>query len=85
MTSYHAIRVDMENNAEDFWTDLRDAMPELAASLERNGCALVSYSIFARLDGLGAFNGEPSPLIDYGTSGEGYCDVIGGRHAVIAE
>lgn len=80
---YTAIRVDMECNGDEFWCDLREAMPHVAKSLERNGCAVVSHAVLMRLDSLGAFNGDPSPLIDYGTAGDGFCDVVSGRHAVI--
>lgn len=83
MNTYSAIRVDMENNAEDFWDDLRDALPHVAKSLTRNGCAVVSHAVLMRLDSLGAFTGNPSPLIDYGTEGDGFADVAGSRHEVI--
>jgi hypothetical protein len=85
MSEYHAIRVDMENNANDFWYDLRSAMPHVAGALERRGCVMVSPSVLKRLDSLGAFNGEPSPLIDYGTAGDGYTDVVAGCHGVLID
>jgi hypothetical protein len=81
-TTYHAIRVDSECNAEDFWSDLRERLPHVARSLERNDCAIVSEPVFDRLVGLGAFAGEPSPLIDYGTE---HGDVAACRHEVIDE
>ena len=37
----------------------------------------------AALTSLGAFAGEPSPLIDCGTAGDQYGDVVSGRHEVI--
>lgn len=82
-TTHTAIRVDMDNNAEEFWGDLRETMPHVAASLERNSCAVVSLDVLMRLDLLGAFNGQPSPLIDCGAEGDMFADVVGGRHEVI--
>jgi len=81
--SHTAIRVDMECNADEFWTSLRDARPDVAKSLERNGCAVVGAEALAALTSLGAFAGEPSPLIDCGTAGDQYGDVVSGRHEVI--
>ncbi len=83
MDEYHAIRVDPECNGDQFWADLRDVLPHVAKALEESGCALVSIAVLRRLDSLGAFNGEPSPLIDYGTSGSGFADVVAGRHQVL--
>lgn len=80
--THHAIRVDHECNADKFWGNLRDAIPGLAVSLKRNGCAVVSTAILSQLADLDAFDGEPSPLIDYGTEGQGYLDVVSDRHSV---
>lgn len=82
-TTYHAIRVDAENNADAFWVDLRNVLPHVAKSLERNDCAIVSHDLLMRIDSLGGFNGEPSPLIDCGTEGEMFSDVMACRHEVI--
>lgn len=83
--THHAIRVDMECNADEFWSDLREAMPHVARSLERNDCAVVSQAVLERLDSIGAFTGDPSPLIDYGSAGDGWSDVCASRHEVIEE
>lgn len=82
-TTYHAIRVDMENNAEDFWDDLREHLPHVAKALEQDDCAIVDYSLYMCLDSLGAFNGEPSPLIDCGSEGDQWDDVTAQRHQVL--
>lgn len=82
-TKYTAVRVDQECNGDKFWTDLRDSMPHVAKSLERNGCAIVSSAVMHELHTFGAFEGDPSPLIDYGSEGPGYADVVGGKHEVI--
>lgn len=83
MTTYHAVRVDHENNGDEFWADLRENLPHVAKSLEKNDCVVVSHGVLMRLDSLGAFNGTPSPLIDYGSEGDGYGDVVSGKHEVI--
>jgi hypothetical protein len=86
---FHAIRVDDENNAERWWDALREARPDIATSLERNGCAVVSDSVLHSLESLPGWSDGPeyakTPLIDYGDAGDGYGDVVAGRHQVFEE
>jgi len=83
MTAYHAIRVDAENNADSFWAGLRERLPHVAKSLERNDCAIVGEEIYGQLADLGAFDGDPSPLVDCGADGDMFADVAASRHEVI--
>lgn len=83
---YNAIRVDDECNADDFWWNLRERYPELAASLSNNGAALVSDWLLESLTNMGAFkeydDGPLTPLIDCGTEGPMFADVVAGKHSV---
>ncbi len=85
-TTFIAIRVDKENNAETFWAALRATYPVLARSLERNGAAVIESSLWRALAALPGFDDGPeygaTALIDCGSEGDQFGDVTAGAHQV---
>lgn len=85
-TTYTAIRIDFEYNAEEFWAALREAYPTFALSLERNGAAVIDARLWDTLAAMPGFDGgpeyAPEALIDCGGEGEQWADVVAGRHEV---
>lgn len=86
MGDYIAIRVDDENNAEEWWDAAREAAPKIAASLSRNNAAVVTRPVFDALAALPGFEDgpeyAPAALIDCGGEGDKWADVIGDKHGV---
>ncbi len=84
--NYIAVRVDDEYHADEFWAALRDRHPGFAASLARNGAAVIAAGLWDELASLPGFGGgpvyAPTALIDCGGEGDGWADVVGGRHSV---
>lgn len=83
---YIAVRVDAENNAETWWEAVREAYPDFARSLERNGAAVIRGNLWHALAALPGFEDgpayAPTALIDCGSDGDQWCDVVSARHAV---
>lgn len=86
-TTYHAVRVDEENNAELWWAELDAAYPEIAKSLRRNGCAVFHSGpgqVWDKLAALPGFSDGPEhardALIDCGSEGEQWASVTAQRH-----
>jgi hypothetical protein len=85
-TTYTAVRVEDEYNAEEWWDALREQFPEFARSLERNNAAVIASPLWDLLAGLPGFSGgpeyAPTALIDCGNEGDQWADVVGGKHRV---
>lgn len=88
-TEFFAVIVDLENNAEEWWTALRAAYPQLAAALEKNDCAVITQPVWDAVAALpGFFDGSAyarTALIDCGNTGEPWTDIVGGAHQVFEE
>jgi len=90
-TKYIAIRVDMECPAEGWWDSLREAAPRLADSLTRNEGAVIAAPLWGELVALPGWEEESEPeqglqpLIDCGSEGDQWSDVVGSRHEVFDE
>jgi hypothetical protein len=86
MKPYIAVRVDDENNADEWWGALREKYPAFAASLEKNGAAVIKDTLWDALTMLPGFADGPEyakyALIDCGGEGPMWADVTAGRHAV---
>ncbi len=84
--AYTAVRVEAEYNAEEWWDALRERYPNFARSLERNDAAVIAAPLWDDLASLPGFSGghdyAPTALIDCGGEGEGWDDVVAGRHQV---
>lgn len=89
MKTYKAVRVEEEYNAEAWWEALRERYPSLARSLERNGCAVIGAGAWDALAGLPGFGGgpeyAPNALIDCGSDGQLWADVVASPHQVFKE
>lgn len=85
-TTYIAVRVDSENNAEEWWDALRERYPRFAAALERDDAAVIAADLWPALAAAPGFATGPAhaetALIDCGSDGELWADVVGGRHQV---
>lgn len=83
--AYTAVRVEAENNAELWWEAVREAHPAFAASLGRNGVAVIDSRLWGPLAALPGFEGgpahAPAALIDCGGEGDQWADAVAGRHA----
>lgn len=87
MANYIAVRVDQENSGDVWWSFLRDRYPNFARSLEKNGVAVIEESLWKEL----AYKSPrfwdgpeyaPTPLIDCGSDGPQWEEVIVKRHQV---
>jgi hypothetical protein len=86
-TTHHiAVRIDVENNADEFWSHLFKVYPAFADSLSLNGAAVIDARLWESLVSLPGFDGGPEyapyALIDCGGEGEQWADVVAGRHQV---
>ena len=85
--TYIAVRVDDENNAETWWTALREQFPDFARSLARNGAAVIDAPLWDELAALPGFEDgpehAPTALIDCGSEGEQFADVVAGVHQYV--
>lgn len=88
-TKYTAIKVESEYNAEQWWEAVRDAAPTIAKSLERNGHAVVTESVYDALAALPGFAGgpeyAPTALIHCGSEEDQWGDVVSTKHGVFEE
>jgi hypothetical protein len=85
-SNYIAVRVDAENNAEQWWDAVREAYPDFATSLSRNGAAVIRQELWHQLAALPGFSDGPAyakdALIDCGYEGDQWGDVVSSRHSV---
>lgn len=83
-----AVKVDEENNADTWWSEMDEIYPHLAASLRQNGAAVISRKVWSDLEILDGWDDGPCyarlPLIDCGSEGDQWGDVVSGRHGVFA-
>jgi hypothetical protein len=84
--SYLAVLVDLENNADGWWTALREHYPRFARVLSHDGHAVIARNLWAQLEALPGFadgpDYAPTALIDCGNEGSRWADVVAGRHSV---
>jgi hypothetical protein len=84
--TYTAIRVEHEYNAEQWWDALREAYPVFAASLTSDSVAVIAAPLWDALAALPGFDGgpeyAPTALIDCGSGGDHWSDVVARRHSV---
>lgn len=86
MNSHIAIRVEAEYNAPEFWAALRQEYPALAQSLTKDGVAVIRSELWDTIASLPGFDGgpeyAPAAIIDCGSEGERWADVVACRHHV---
>lgn len=85
-TSYLAIRVDDENNADAWWCALDEHYPRFANSLRRNGQAVIAEALWKNLTVLPGYEDgpafAPTALLCAGSGSDLWCDVNAGTYAV---
>jgi hypothetical protein len=85
-TVYIAVRVDEENNAEEWWDALAECYPNFTRSLQRNEAAVIAASLWNDLASLPGFDDGPdyasTALIDCGSESAQWDDVVAGRYQV---
>ena len=57
--SYLAVLVDLENNADGWWTALREHYPRFARVLSHDGHAVIARNLWAQLEALPGFADGP--------------------------
>ncbi len=74
------VRVDTENNAEEWWSALTEAYPRFAASLRKHGAAVIAEPLWVALAALPGFKDgpeyAPTALIRHGDPSDGRHDVF---------
>lgn len=83
---YIAVRVDEENAACEWWDALREKYPAFARALSRDGVAVITANLWDQFAALDGFESGPNyarlPVIDCGTEGDQWADVVAQRHQV---
>ena len=84
-TNYIAVRVDDENSADQWWAEVSGKYPDFARSLRRNNAAVIDANLWNQLAELDGFEDgpehAPTALIDCGSEGDQWTDVVAGSHA----
>lgn len=89
MKTFVAIQVDQENNAEQFWEELREYHENLADALGRDDCAIVKKEIWEAIKALPGFSDGPDyardALLNMGEANERFLDIAIGSNAMVFE
>jgi hypothetical protein len=88
-TNYIAVKADDENNADQWWDVVHATYPAFGRAMMADNGAVIAAHLWDTLAALPGFEDGPEhapcALIDCGSEGEQWADVVAGRHQVFEE